>query len=166
MFERLEVTRIAHALASHATARQSVIATNVAHADTPGYRARDVEDFVDTLRRTQPAPEGRDRPVGERPVGELPPRLARALPGHMLPGATGLERPTGADIPPSDPAGRYRPDPTVIIDADPGDAGTPNGNTVSIETEMMKAVEARHQFDMALNIYRSVSAVVRTSLGR
>lgn len=114
MFERLEVTRLAHALAAHASARQSAISANIAHADTPGYRARDVEPFADHLRRL------RSDPVAA-------PRLAAPPPGAAL---------------------------------------SPNGNTVSIETEMMKAVETRHRFDLALAVYQSVSGIIRTSLGR
>lgn len=45
MFENLQVLRMAQALASHAGLRQQAIAQNVAHADTPGYRARDVVPF-------------------------------------------------------------------------------------------------------------------------
>jgi len=161
MFEPLEVTRLAHALAAHSATRQSVIAANVAHADTPGYRARDVEGFADMLRRTQPEPAGR-----ERPVGGLPEPAERRLPGVVLPAPDGRDQPGGPGFPPSEPAGRYLPGTPRILEPEPGDAGAPNANTVSIETEMMKSVEARHQFDMALNIYRSVSAIVRTSLGR
>ena len=43
---------------------------------------------------------------------------------------------------------------------------SPNGNTVSVETEMMKAVEVKQQHDMALAIYRSTANVLRASLGR
>ena len=45
-------------------------------------------------------------------------------------------------------------------------AASPDGNTVSVETEMVKAVEVRQDHEMALAIYRSVSDVLRTSLGR
>jgi flagellar basal-body rod protein FlgB len=42
----------------------------------------------------------------------------------------------------------------------------PNGNSVSLEGEMVKSVEARQAHDMALAIYRATSDVVRASLGR
>ena len=48
----LNVLQLASALASHAAARQQVISENIAHADTPGYRARDVDDFAATLEGT------------------------------------------------------------------------------------------------------------------
>ncbi len=50
MFEKLEIFRMAGAMAQHATARQSVIAENIAQADTPGYKARDVAPFAQTYK--------------------------------------------------------------------------------------------------------------------
>lgn len=46
MFESLEITRMAQALAAHSGARLGVVAENIANADTPGYRARDLPDFA------------------------------------------------------------------------------------------------------------------------
>lgn len=43
--ENLTVFELASAMARHATVRHRVISENVAHADTPGYRARDTQDF-------------------------------------------------------------------------------------------------------------------------
>ena len=61
MFEKLELTRMAQSLAAHAGARMALVAQNVAHADTPGYRARDLPAFADVydgaetaLRATRP----------------------------------------------------------------------------------------------------------------
>lgn len=45
-------------------------------------------------------------------------------------------------------------------------AGAPNGNTVSLEQEMVKAASARQDHDMALAIYRNTSAILRAALGR
>lgn len=42
----------------------------------------------------------------------------------------------------------------------------PNGNSVSIENEMLKAVEVKRQHDRALAIYKSSLSILRTSLGR
>lgn len=49
MDPNLNVLALASRLMGHASARQQVIAENVAHADTPGYRARDLTDFASTL---------------------------------------------------------------------------------------------------------------------
>jgi flagellar basal-body rod protein FlgB len=45
-------------------------------------------------------------------------------------------------------------------------AGAPNGNSVSLEQEMVKAAAARQDHDMALAIYRNTSSILRASLGR
>ena len=45
-------------------------------------------------------------------------------------------------------------------------APAPNGNSVSIEKEMVKGAETRHQHDLALTIYRSALGIMRSSLGR
>jgi len=47
MFEKMQIFRLAQGLATHAAARQSAIAQNVANADTPGYRAKDVAPFAE-----------------------------------------------------------------------------------------------------------------------
>lgn len=47
-----------------------------------------------------------------------------------------------------------------------GGHAAPNGNTVSLEAEMVKAVEARQSHEMALAVYRSTSDIIRASLGR
>ena len=46
MHDRLEIFRLAGARASHAAARQALVSQNVAHADTPGYRALDLPPFA------------------------------------------------------------------------------------------------------------------------
>ena len=127
MFEKLEITRMAQALAAHAGARQGAVAQNIAQADTPGYRAVDVPDFAATYR---------DANSGMA--------LRATRPGHI-----------GSEGGPPEFATR-----TVR------GAASPDGNTVSVESEMVKAVEVRQEHEMALAIYRSVSDVLRTSLGR
>lgn len=42
----------------------------------------------------------------------------------------------------------------------------PNGNDVSLDMEMMKSVEARQSHEMALGVYRTSAAILRSSLGR
>ena len=43
---------------------------------------------------------------------------------------------------------------------------SPDGNTVSIETEMMRATDAKRQHDRSLAIYKSAMNILRSSLGR
>ena len=42
----------------------------------------------------------------------------------------------------------------------------PNGNGVSLEAEMLNAVEAKRAHDRALSIYRSAMEIMRQSIGR
>lgn len=45
-------------------------------------------------------------------------------------------------------------------------AMSPNGNAVSLETEMVRAVDAKRQHDLALTIYKTSMGILRSSLGR
>lgn len=52
MFENLAVFQTAGRMAAHAGRRQAILAQNVANADTPDYKARDLVDFASTVRKT------------------------------------------------------------------------------------------------------------------
>lgn len=52
MFSNLAVFQTSSAMAAHAGERQSVIAQNIANADTPSYKARDIADFTRILRQS------------------------------------------------------------------------------------------------------------------
>lgn len=45
-------------------------------------------------------------------------------------------------------------------------AESPNGNTVSIEDQMVRAAEVRHQHDLALGIYGKSVDILRAGMGR
>lgn len=47
MYASLDLFSTSSALSRHAGAQQALVATNVANADTPGYRARTLTDFAD-----------------------------------------------------------------------------------------------------------------------
>lgn len=47
-----------------------------------------------------------------------------------------------------------------------GGEADPNGNTVSLEQEMLRGVAAKRQHDKALAIYKSSLTILRKSLGR
>lgn len=125
MFEKLEIVRMAQAMASHAGRRQAVISTNIANADTPGYKARDIADFAETYQEPRHMRSTRAGHIDALPPGQAEPQL-RFVKG----------------------------------------AESPDGNSVSLEAEMVRAVETKQSHDMALAIYRTASDVIRTSLGR
>ena len=129
MFDKLEIFRMAQGLAQHAGARQSTIAQNVANADTPGYRARDIASFGETYSTQS----------GDAMRATRPGHLSSHQSGHQVGDAKSVYRPGAA---------------------------SPNGNNVSLESEMMAAAEVKRDHDMALTIYKTSLGIMRTSLGR
>lgn len=127
MFKSLEIFKVSHALASHAATRQSVVAQNMANADTPGYVARDVVPFKDIYRNDGGSERMRATRQGHH--------------GQSLEATVATLNPTTSEV-------------------------SPNGNNVSLEEEMLKAVDVKRQHDRALAIYKSSLRVLRTSLGR
>lgn len=127
----LDILRMAQASASHAAQRQTLVANNIANADTPGFQARDTASFSSVFSQSK---------------GNIAPRNTR--PGHLLAAAS----PGGISM--------------AKIVADKSGETSPNGNTVSLEHEMAKAVELRHDYDMALTIYRKSLDILKASLGR
>lgn len=129
MTDSLDILRMTQAMAQHAAQRQSLIARNIAHADTPGFRAQDIPDFADIY-----AADG------------SPPMAMRATrPGHLAPVAP--------------------PQSARAAEVARGEE-SPDGNTVSLEIEMMRAVDARRQHDMALTVYSKSLDLLRASMGR
>ncbi|MCV2866088.1 FlgB family protein [Defluviimonas sp. WL0075] len=51
MVQQPQILTIASALARHTAIRQALVAQNIANADTPGYRGRDLEDFSTLFAR-------------------------------------------------------------------------------------------------------------------
>ncbi len=52
MKTELDILQMAQALAAHASARQVVIAENIANADTPGFKARDLRPFTEIYQQS------------------------------------------------------------------------------------------------------------------
>ncbi len=57
MFDNIEIFAQARAMAAHAGARQSLLAANIANADTPGYKPVDLAAFGESYRTLASAPE-------------------------------------------------------------------------------------------------------------
>lgn len=127
MFESLEISKMARAFAAHAGARLGVIAENVANADTPGFKARDLPDFAQVWQQ------------------ESGTQMRATRPGHL--GATAVISGNAA--------------PVARVDGQ----ASPNGNTVSLQLEMLRAAEVRQDHEMALAITRNASSLTRAALG-
>lgn len=124
----LDILNLAGSRAAHALQRQSLIAQNVANADTPRYRALDLPDFDATFATSGDTALRQTRP------GHLP---AESLPAHLRPrelSAMGAE--------------------------------SPNGNSVSLEDQMVRGVAARQDHDMAMGVYSKALDILRLGLQR
>lgn len=126
MFEQIEMMKMARAMIGHATHRNTIVARNVANADTPNFRARDLEAFEESynLNMTSTMRSTRDRHMS---LSEFSSGNARE-----------------------------------IIS---GEHHSPNGNSVSLEEEMIKIAELKHQHDKSLGIYKSAIDLMRISIG-
>ncbi|WP_104493626.1 FlgB family protein [Paracoccus denitrificans] len=62
MLDRIDTLRMASSLTAHAVERQKLIARNVANADTPGFRSRDLAGFAETYRSHGPTVMRASRP--------------------------------------------------------------------------------------------------------
>ena len=127
MYQSLDLFQTATAMARHAGARQAVVATNIANADTPGFVAQQTKSF-DTVY-----------------WGDGNSALKTTRAGHQ----------TSADSVANGALTTAAQSPA-----------SPNGNSVSLEEEMLNAVSVSREHNRALTIYRHTMTVLRTSLGR
>ncbi|MEL6767246.1 MAG: flagellar basal body rod protein FlgB [Pseudomonadota bacterium] len=138
MLTNLPIFDQAAGMARFAAARQRVVAENLAHADNPGYRARDLPPFGEFVRRQQ---------FGGAP--SLPVEAPRATrPGHARQlddagQARGLPAPRDLDTPLS-----------------------PNGNNVVIEQQTLLGAEAAGQHRLAMSVYAKGLDLMKLGLGR
>lgn len=116
------------------SARQRVIAENVANADTPGFTPRDIKppSFQDAMRA------GGATSAGPGGAGVL----TRTSAGHMA-------GPGGAQSSPFQPV--RSPDSETRLD----------GNSVVLEEEMLKMAESRMSYDAAISFYQKSLNLLR-----
>jgi flagellar basal-body rod protein FlgB len=116
------------------SARQKLIAENVANVSTPGFTPRDIDQgsFAGVLQRIA------DRGQGPGPG---PVRMAATQPGHMAPAGQSV---SGASARPS-------PDSETTLD----------GNSVVIEEQMMKIAEVRTDFETMVGLYQKSLGLLR-----
>lgn len=115
-------------------ARQRVIAQNVANADTPGFKSRELSE------------ESFAREVARATGGGLAPvAVATTTAGHMQ----GTRVADGAK-PRPERSGDYE--------------STPSGNAVVLEQEMTRLAETQMDYDTITGIYRKQVAMIKTAL--
>ena len=128
MFEKITIMSVAGQMARHATSRQSLISQNIAHADTPNFKAKDVTGFSSEMSEK---------------VESSAFRATRS--GHV--GASEVNSSSAQISETNFPA-------------------DPNGNTVSIEREILKSIEVERQHSKALAVYKHSVDLLKTSIGR
>jgi flagellar basal-body rod protein FlgB len=105
-------------MATHASRRHAVISENIANADTPGYKAKDLKPFADIYTSAVKA---------------------------------------GAQL--SEVSKN-----TKAIDA--GGTADPNGNTVSLEDQMLTSAQIVGQHDLAMLVYRKSLDMMKMAIGK
>jgi len=116
--------------------RQKVVSQNLANANTPGYRAKDLKevDFRDTLSRTL-AKETQSIPVARTNAKHLQGSLPESGPYRVV--------------------GERRPYEFTL-----------DKNGVDIDEQMAKASSNRSQYNLAANLVSKNLGMIRTALGK
>ncbi len=124
------------------TQRQAVLAQNVSHVDTPGYRAVELRPL--DFRRELAAFARKD---GGAAPADSAPTLTPAMtnPGHMA----GIVE-ASAVKPVAD---KTTPDRAI------------NGNTVSLEDEMEKVAQNSSDYQLMTNLYKKQVAMLMSVIG-
>ena len=117
MLKPVNILSLTSAMASHAAQRHAVVADNIANADTPNYKARDLVPFADVYADSLGA---------------------------------------GAALPQS-----YE---SEIIDT--GDALSPNGNSVSLEDQMMRSALVQNDHQLSLMLYKKSMNLMKLAVGK
>jgi flagellar basal-body rod protein FlgB len=113
--------------------RQRLIAQNVANSDTPGFKPKDLKAFSYDAPAVQPA-------AGLRPAGVQ----AVTHPGHMMsPASSRAAR------------GGFKETKEEVVET------TLDGNSVSLEEEMLKMTDARMSYDAAISFYQKSMGLLR-----
>ena len=116
--------------------RQSLLAQNVANADTPNYRARDIKqpDFKMLAMRQQSG-------------------ASQKLPMHL----TNEKHITGTKNPGAQFTVENRPLTYEL---------NPNGNNVVLEEEMMRIAQNQAEYQKVLSVYKKTVDMFKTAIGR
>jgi flagellar basal-body rod protein FlgB len=137
MLSGIDLFQVAGDRMRYLTERQTVIARNIANADTPGYKAQDLAPFVPVAAAGGSASAG----------GSSPLVLAQTNPGHIPlgPGTAQGQNP-------------------VVTDAAYG-GEKPDGNTVSVEEQMVKSADVANAFAMASAVYAKSLSILKLATG-
>jgi flagellar basal-body rod protein FlgB len=120
---------------SYMSERQSVLAQNIANADTPGYKAKDVKE---------PNFKKMAKMAGGGAVRKLPMTLTDEQHIPSKPGMIGMYK---------------------VEKRDKTDELNPNENNVVIEEEMAKVASNQAEYQKVINLYGKAVAMFKTAIG-
>jgi flagellar basal-body rod protein FlgB len=135
MLSGIDLFQVAGDRMRYLSERQTLVARNIANADTPGYKAQDLAPFVPVTPAS-----------GTVAAGISPVVLAQTNPSHMQlePDAVESQQP-------------------VDTEADYG-GEKPTGNTVSVEEQMIKSADISNAFAMATAVYTKSISIMKTAV--
>jgi flagellar basal-body rod protein FlgB len=131
MLEEIGLFQLANDRMSYLTAQQSVVARNIANADTPGYQAQDLAPFQPSTQQSGSAGAGL--------------ALASTEPGHFGT-ASGIDW----ALVPAPATANY--------------GEKPDGNTVSLEEQMMKQADVANNYALATAAYSKSLSLMKTAI--
>ncbi|RMF12891.1 MAG: flagellar basal body rod protein FlgB [Alphaproteobacteria bacterium] len=122
---------------------QEILSQNIANADTPGYKAKELEkpDFAALVAATE-------RRARHFSSGDGPPPVT-------LQATSPLHFGTGSQI---DEGARVRT-------ADPEEV-QPNGNAVDLERQLLEVSKTQMDYGLMVNLYRKQVSLLKMALGR
>ena len=135
MLSGIDLFQVAGDRMRYLTERQTLIARNIANADTPGYKAQDLAPF------TPASGSGGTTAAGPPPVV-----LTATNSAHLQVEQDVLARQQA-----------------VSTQADYG-GEKPSGNTVSVEEQMIKAADVSNAFAMASAVYAKSISLMKTAV--
>jgi flagellar basal-body rod protein FlgB len=140
MLEEIDLFRLAGSRMRYLTDRQSVVAKNIANADTPHFRAQDLAPFsFDSLLLKGGA-------QGTQAGAAAPLAMVRTNATHLGDNHAGL---------------------AARIEAHGATYGEkPDGNTVSLEEQMVKSADVMNGFELATAAYAKSVGLMKIGIGR
>jgi flagellar basal-body rod protein FlgB len=133
MLSGIDLFRVAGDRMLYLEQRQTVIARNIANADTPDYKAKDLAPFS----------PGTTASASSTQASAL--TLVETNPAHL----------------------QMPPDPNADQQQVPGGAAygeKPNGNTVSVEEQMVKQADVANQFALASAAYAKSVSILKLAI--
>jgi len=118
MINDLALLKTASAMAEHAARRHGVISNNIANADTPGFKAKDVQPFAEIYKQS---------------LQTGTPLAGASMSSHLV------NTPASSD---------------------------PNGNTVSLESQLLTSAQTVGKHDLATLMYRKTLDMMKLAIGK